>query len=504
MRSVVRMSNGSADKSRRSAVPALACRDLTFRYASGCDPVFESVSLTVMPGEVVLVMGPSGCGKSTLAYCLAGLYPEYAGELSGTVEAGGEDVSAMGPQARSQAVSILFQNPDNQFCMDTVRHEVLFALENVCYPGDLAARCEELLDRAGLAVYADKPVYALSGGTKQKLALVTALATGARTLVLDEPFANLDPLSCRRLADELRHLNEQGVTLVVVDHRPGWWLPFAARVVFMERKGDLDARSFPPGEVLAHAGDFTARGLFLGSDWLRGYRPPDVPAGAPAAVRARDLSVSHGRERVLSSVDLDLPRGSVTSLVGECGSGKSTLLAAIAGAGRYGGELAVGGRVGLVFQNPRFQFLALTVVEEVLVTLRAARPGVPDAELLPDARALLAEFGLADRADASPYELSQGQQRRLALLAMLAARADVLLLDEPTYAQDERSTRFILDLLRARVDQGLTVLIATHDVELARAISNKVLLAGDGSVRELSPAEVDAYAEERREPACAR
>ena len=484
--------------------PAVAARGLTFRYAAGEAPVFEDVSLTVMPGEVVLVMGPSGCGKSTLAYCLAGLYPEYAGELEGTVEVEGRDIAATGPQARAQAVSILFQNPDNQFCMDTVRHEVLFALENVCYPGDLAARCSELLEQAGLSEFADKPVHALSGGTKQKLALVTALATGARTLVLDEPFANLDPLSCKRLADELRRLNGQGVTLVVVDHRPGWWLPFASRVVFMERSGDLDARSFAPRDAGAREGAFAERGLFLGDGWLRGYRPPDVPAGAPVAVRARGLAVSHGRERVLSTVDLELPHGSVTSLVGECGSGKSTLLATIAGAGRYQGELAVEGRVGLVFQNPRFQFLALTVTDEVLITLRAARPGEPDGALVPDARALLAEFGLLDRADASPYELSQGQQRRLALLAMLAARADVLLLDEPTYAQDERSTRFILDLLGARVAQGLTVLLATHDVELARAVSNRVLLAQGGTVRELAPAEVDAYVEERREPACAR
>ena len=482
--------------------PAVAARGLTFRYAAGEAPVFEDVSLTVMPGEVVLVMGPSGCGKSTLAYCLAGLYPEYAGELEGTVEVEGRGIAAMGPQARAQAVSILFQNPDNQFCMDTVRHEVLFALENVCYPGDLAARCSELLEQAGLSEFADKPVHALSGGTKQKLALVTALATGARTLVLDEPFANLDPISCRRLAGELRTLNERGITLLVVDHRPGWWLPFADRVVFMEREGSLDERSFSPSGVAARRDEFGERGLFLGSEWLRGYVPPEVPAGAPAALLARELCVGHGRRDVLSGVSLELPRGSVTSILGTCGSGKSTLLMALAGAARSTGDLRVSGHVGLVFQNPRFQFLALSVLEEVMVTLRAARPGSPDEELEPEARELLEEFGLSSRAAASPYELSQGQQRRLALLSMLAASCDVLLLDEPTYAQDERSTRFILDLLMERVARGLAVLVATHDVELARAISNQVLLAEDGAVRALSPAELDRYVGEREEPAC--
>lgn len=482
--------------------PAIACRGLTFRYAEGEEPVFERVSLTVMPGEVVLVMGASGCGKSTLAYCLAGLYPDYAGVLEGVLEAGGRPVGEMGPQERSRTVSILFQNPDNQFCMDTVRREVLFALENVNYPGDLDARADELLRLAGLSECAKRPVHELSGGMKQKLALVTALATGARTLILDEPFANLDPRSCARLADELRELSAGGVTLLVVDHRPGWWLPFADRVVFMEREGSLDERSFSSAEAASRRGEFEERGLFLGSEWLRGYAPPRVPAGAGVALRARGLSVGYGRRTVLSDVSFELARGSVTTILGECGSGKSTLLTALAGASRRTGRLEASGRVGLVFQNPRFQFLALSVLEEVMVTLRAARPGAPDEELEPRARELLGEFGLLSRAEASPYELSQGQQRRLALLSMLAAPCDVLLLDEPTYAQDERSTRFILDLLMDRVGRGLAVLVATHDVELARAISNQVLLAEGGTVRALRPAEVDRYVKERGEPPC--
>lgn len=481
---------------------ALSCRDLTFRYAEGEVPVFEHVSLSVRRGEVVLVMGPSGCGKSTLAYCLAGLYPDYAGALEGVVQVEGKPIDQMGPQERSQAVSILFQNPDNQFCMDTVLHEVLFALENVDWPGDLQARARELLSMAGLNGYINSPIHTLSGGTKQKLALVTALATGARTLVLDEPFANLDPLSCKRLARELEQLNRRGVTLVVVDHKPGWWLPFCTRIVFMEREGDLGERSFAPAEVPARRKEFADRGLFVGSTWLADVHPPQVSPDAPAALAADGVTLRHGRVPFLRGLSFSLSRGSVTSLVGECGSGKSTLLTALAGAGRYTGSVKTTGRVGLVFQNPRFQFLALTVLDEVLVTLRASRPEASDEELAAEAHELLEEFGLDSRAAASPYELSQGQQRRLALLSMLAADCEVLLLDEPTYAQDERSTRFILDLLMKRVERGLTVLIATHDVELARAISNRVILLADGSLRTLEPAELDRYVEERKEPSC--
>ncbi|WP_293825885.1 ATP-binding cassette domain-containing protein [uncultured Parolsenella sp.] len=491
--------------------PALEARGLAFRYGEGAGPVFSDLSLTVGRGEVVLVMGASGCGKSTLALCLAGLYPTYAGEVEGLVLAGGRDVAQMGARERSREVSILFQNPDNQFCMDTVEREVLFALENVGYEGSLRDRCHELLALVGLEDRAAEKIGRLSGGLKQKLALCTALACGARTLVLDEPFANLDPASCAAVSAELRRLNaEMGVTLVVVDHRAEWWLPFATRVVLMRGEGSLDDASFSAGEWPAHAGELAAAGLFSGDAWAAGYAPVDLGerggagddagddvASCGAVVLAHGLSCGYGRRRayapVLKDVSLDVARGSVVALVGACGSGKSTLLHAIAGACETRGSLVVEGRVGLVFQNPRLQFLALTVAEEVLVTLRAANPGASEEELEARVPALLDEFALSGLDGRSPYEISQGQQRRLAMLSMLAGAADVLLLDEPTYAQDERSTRLMLDMLMGRVAAGLTVVMATHDLTLARAIANKVLLVEDGRVREISRDELTRF-----------
>ena len=190
------------------------------------------------------------------------------------------------------------------------------------------------------------------------------------------------------------------------------------------------------------------------------------------------------------------------ALVGECGSGKSTLLTALAGCGGFEGELEVSGRVGLVFQNPRLQFLALTVTEEVLVTLRPRASHATEEELAARVEALLSEFGLAGLGERSPYELSQGQQRRLAMLAMLATDADVLLLDEPTYAQDERATRMLVDVVLRRAAEGLAVVMATHDLELACAVANQVVLLEDGRARALGGRELAAYVDARREPAC--
>ena len=199
--------------------PLLVGRELTFRYGKQSAPIFSNLSLTVEEGETVLLMGPSGCGKSTLAYCLAGLYPEYAGELAGTVRLAGRPLESYGPAARARTVSILFQNPDNQFCMDRVDHEVLFALENINYPGDLRARMDELLELAGLRELAQAPIRTLSGGTKQKLALCTALATGARLLILDEPTAPLTNAEIDILFRVLAKLKADGISMIYISHR---------------------------------------------------------------------------------------------------------------------------------------------------------------------------------------------------------------------------------------------------------------------------------------------
>lgn len=469
------------------AEPVLSCKGLTFRYRSEDAPVFSNLSLTVSRGEAALLMGPSGCGKSTLAYCLAGLYPEYGGELEGEILLKGKPLSQFGPAARSQAVSILFQNPDNQFCMDRVDHEILFALENINYSGDLRARTRELLTMVGLEQVETAPIYTLSGGTKQKLALATALATGADTLILDEPFANLDPGACGKLSALLEQLNRQGITLLIVDHRPNWWRGFLSRIVLMEQEGDLDQGSIPPQRLDEYREEFSRLGLFLDDQWLAGHSPAPVPQPPGLAAKAEGLILYHGKKPFLRNLSFQLEKGSVTALIGGNGAGKTTLLTALAGAGRWKGNLWVQGKVGLVFQNPRFQFLTLTVENEVLVTLRAAEPqGEPEA-LKEKAAALLEEFGLLPWKKNSPYELSQGQQRRLALLSMLAGDRPLLLLDEPTYAQDERSTSFILSLLERRVSQGLTVLMATHDLALAKACANQILLLENGSLTPVEP-----------------
>lgn len=477
----------------------LTCKDLSFSYGMEEEKVFQQLSLSVKRGEVVLLMGPSGCGKSTLAYCLSGLYPQYSGEMSGEILLEGESLSSFGAAARSKKLSILFQNPDDQFCMSRVDQEVLFALENINYEGDLVARTQEILQKIGLEQEMHTQIQKLSGGMKQKLALGTALATGAEMLILDEPFANLDPASCKSLAKMLREVNAEGMTLLIVDHKLDWWKPFLSRVVLMRTEGNLDETSIYPAELFNSREKFEHLGLFYADakegSYLDDVKKPEVLPAAEVILQAQDVALYHDRKHCfMEHLSFAIQKGSVTALVGRCGSGKTTLLYGMAGILKTKGDLQSRGKIGLVFQNPRFQFLKLTIEEEIMETLAMREGKQADPESMKkETEEALKSFGLWEYKAHSPYAISQGQQRRLALLSMLLSKADIMLLDEPTYAQDEKSTKFILSLLAKRIKEGLTVILATHDLGLAQAISNQIFLVENRQIRALTDEEMRVY-----------
>jgi len=461
---------------------ALSCRNLSFSYGKKAPSILNNVTFDIKKGEAVVLMGPSGCGKSTLAYCLSGLYPDYAGTVEGEIYVGDAALGSLSPSQRAKRISIMFQNPDNQFCMGRADHEILFALENINYLGDMNARMCELWRLVGLEGFETAPIHTLSGGTKQNVALATALATEADILILDEPFANIDPKACQELSQKLAQLNKAGLTLFIVDHRLNYWRSFMSRVMFMDSDGSINETGIYPDDLENRKSEFSERGLSFGNEWMDGQSPIIPPLPAESIIEISNLNVSYGKKTVLNSLSLTVQSGTISALTGDNGSGKSTLLWTIAGLKKYSGSQNISAKTGLVFQNPRFQFLTLKVKEEILFTLKHAIPSETPANLSSAADELLDEFGLLQYANASPYTLSQGQQRRLAILTMLAGDRPVLLLDEPTYAQDERATRFIMDLLKKRVTEGLTVIMATHDHALASAYANNVYNLKDGKV----------------------
>ncbi len=514
----------------------IAFRDWGWRYPDRAEWAVRGVDLTVEPGERVAIVGPSGSGKSTLLRAVAAVLPdepdptdETAASVQGSVLVDGAD-----PRAVRGRVGLVMQDPEAHTVMSRIGDDVAFGCENLGVPrAETWARVRSALAVVGLDLPLDRSTAMLSGGQRQRLALAGVLAMRPGALVLDEPCANLDPAGVAQVHDAVRALlDETGATLLVVEHRIGTWLDLVDRLVLLEPGGGVVADG-APAEVLArHGAALTAAGVWVpGAEPERGaargrpaaaaaartgempgsaaevtaaFRPlgEGAGAGAGALLEARDLGTARGkRQRVGSGIDLELRAGQVLAITGPNGIGKSTLGLTLAGllppaAGELAAttDLAAGvppaphtwssrelaARIGTVFQDPEHQFVAGTVREEVEAGPRAI--GAPDAAGRADV--LLGEFGLAHLADANPFTLSGGEQRRLAIAAVVAARPPVVVLDEPTSGQDRSTWDAVVRHLGALADDGTTVVAVTHDRDLIRALdADEVVLAADGARR---------------------
>ncbi|MFK4483834.1 energy-coupling factor transporter ATP-binding protein EcfA2 [Curtobacterium sp. AB7] len=520
----------------------IAFRDWGWRYPERAEWAVRGVDLTVEPGERVAIVGPSGSGKSTLLRAVAAVLPDEpdptddtAASVQGSVLVDGSD-----PRAVRGRVGLVMQDPEAHTVMSRIGDDVAFGCENLGVPrNETWARVRSALTVVGLELPLGRSTAMLSGGQRQRLALAGVLAMRPGALVLDEPCANLDPAGVAQVHDAVAALlDETGATLLVVEHRIGTWLDLVDRLVLLEPGGGVVADG-APAEVLArHGAALTAAGVWVpGAEPERGaargrlrpaartggtpgsaaevtaaFRPlgesagsgigEGARAGAGVLLEARDLGTGRAkRQRVGSGIDLGLRAGQVLAITGPNGIGKSTLGLTLAGllppaAGELAAttDLAAGldpaphtwssrelaARIGTVFQDPEHQFVAGSVREEVEAGPRAI--GAPDVAGRADA--LLGEFGLAHLAEANPFTLSGGEQRRLAIAAVVAARPPVVVLDEPTSGQDRSTWDAVVRHLGALADAGTTVVAVTHDRDLIRALdADEVVLGSDGARR---------------------
>ena len=431
---------------------AVRIEDVIFRYfPEGKRNILEHVNLNIPEGGITVLTGDSGCGKSTLAALMAGLYPDHGGVLlSGDVKVFGRSVFSMRPQERAAYITMLFQNPDLQFCMSTLRKELQFCLENICVPKEkLGEKGLQAARTLGMEPLLDRALDTLSGGEKQKAALCCLLALDSRILLLDEAFANIDTKTAREIIAHLRKLADGGKTVIAIDHHAELWENAADRCLSM---GEERATQWPQKQT-------------------RKTKEP--------AVVLQDVTVRRDRILIEGSSAV-FPKGGMSVIMGEAGCGKTTLFQSLLKQHPYEGRIQVDGcdlssvrqkalfrKVGAVFQNPANQFITQNVLQEVQTSLRLwKRKESPQA--------LLEDYGLWQYRNYSPYMLSQGQQRRLAVLSVLAGGQEILLLDEPTYGQDSRSTAVMMEQLRQKTENGLTVICITHDEALAEVWADKI------------------------------
>ena len=211
--------------------------DLSYRYPGASDWTLRGINLSAREGEFILLAGPSGCGKSTLARVLNGLIPNfYGGEIHGSINVCGLDPREHPTYEFAECVGFVFQNPENQLFFNTVERELAFGLENLGLPRDeIVRRVEKSLREYQLLELRDRSPFELSGGQQQRVAIASVMVMNPRILVLDEPTANLDPLTALHvLAVVRRKVSEEGVLAIVIEHRLEVALPFATRVIVMQ------------------------------------------------------------------------------------------------------------------------------------------------------------------------------------------------------------------------------------------------------------------------------
>lgn len=453
----------------------LQIQGLGYTYPGADQPSVAGADLTLSAGEIVLLTGPTGCGKSTLLRAAAGLAGRHGqGTLAGEIRLCGTDPAEMAPAERVRRLGFVAQEPQDQLVASTVGDELAFAMESARQdPQAIAARLPELLAQVGLQVELERATLALSGGQTQRLVCGAALAAGAEVLLLDEPLAQLDPQGAQTLMRRLRELADQGLAVLMVEHRLAATLPFVDRVILMQ-EGRIHSEGATHSGGLNSEQRASALGMGLS---VPGQAAPEPAQGGPVGDLVLDSgTLQHrywGTERdALQPTEFALHAGERVALLGPNGAGKSTLLGLLTG--QLGPERP--GVVG-VPQDPDLCLFCSTVADEVAYGPVDQR--VPDAEQR--TQAAMHALSVADLALRAPHALSRGQRLRVAVAAALSCAPKVLVLDEPTSGQDHDQVEHMMQALREALHEGALV-FATHDVDLALRHATRVLLLEDGAV----------------------
>ncbi len=490
----------------------------TYSYPDTTSPVLHDLTLDIPEGAFVLVMGPSGAGKSTFLRTLNGLAPHfYGGVVGGKVIVGGRDPVEQSPRGMADLVGMVFQDPESSFVVDVVEDELAFAMENFGLPQDMMRkRVEEALDQLKIAHLRHRPVSQLSGGEKQRVAIAAALTLQPDILVLDEPTSQLDPQAAEEVLLALRQLNEDlGLTILLSEHRLERVIHYVDFILYWP--GDGHPPLFgAPGDILKRTPltpPLITLGKALGWDPLpltikQGRQFARALQGQLHAHAVTAAPTTNGREAVirienlwhrypngveaLRGVSLQVHAGEFVALMGRNGSGKTTLLKHLVGLLKPSKGRAwvldmdatktptedITRSVAYLPQQPERLLFTERVADELAFSRRAhGLPQDPDAD-----RALLARLGIAHLWDRHPHDLSVGEQQRLALAAVLVTDPQVILLDEPTRGLDYVQKEELARILRELRDQGKAILMATHDVELVAAATDRVALMSEGEI----------------------
>ncbi|MBO5323532.1 MAG: ATP-binding cassette domain-containing protein [Oscillospiraceae bacterium] len=497
-------------------------KDLSFSYptAKGKKSL-DGVSLSIEKGEYIVLCGKSGSGKTTLLRQLKSVLAPH-GKKQGEILFNGTPIEKVNQRVQSAKIGYVMQNPDDQIVTDKVWHELAFGLESLgCDQKTMRARVAEMACYFGIQDWFHRDVANLSGGQKQLLNLASIMAMQPEILILDEPTSQLDPIAASDFLNTVRKINiELGTTVIITEHRLEDIFPYADRAVVMDggkiiaddtprnigkllykQKNDMFAAMPTPIRVFYGAGGNGDCPLTVreGRTWLSKTYPEPMVNILPAeelddeiekpALSLKELWFRYEKDSpdVLRGVSADVPAGTLYAIVGGNGAGKSTTLKAVCGICKpYRGKVKVfgkpvekykstelfGGCLAMLPQDPKSLFVKKTVRED-LAEMTKDEKRIAEIAAVCEIKSLLSSH---------PYDLSGGEQQRAALAKVLLTEPRLLLLDEPTKGIDSFFKEKLATILCKLKEQGITIVMVSHDVEFCAKYADMVSMFFDGQM----------------------
>ena len=517
-------------------------QELTFKYTGGKHNALENITLEIEKGDFVGIIGESGAGKTTLCSCLNALIPHhYTGDFYGSVKVEGQDTFDVKPDKLALKVGSVFQDIESQIVSYFVEDEILFGLENFGVPANqIEERITEALEALGISELRHREISTLSGGQKQKVVFASIIALKPDYLILDEPTGELDPASSLQIFKLLKKLNEErGITVIVAEQKIMLLCEFVKKLIVLEKgtvvhygeirstlthQREMEEAGINCPRVLTLTGKMMEEGLTPSgmkteericlntqeaADFIKrmmgnnchvkadddSLKPSQEPVTEPSeqpVLEFKNVCFSYNETANVHDLNVKIQKGDFTAITGSNGAGKSTFSKLCNGLLQpSAGDVFVLGQntkrnkvsslakhIGFLFQNPDRQICCSTVEEEIAFSLK--NNGLSKEEIQSKVEATIKEFGFDAKTE--PFNMSRGQRQRLCLACLIALNPEILILDEPTTGLDYRECMEMMNRIRELNENGTTVIMVCHDMEVVLDFAKSVIVMNRGEI----------------------